>query len=102
MPVVQFAPFNSQVQPEFWHELTRRKVDELRLSQDALAITASYTIARAVRDRESGNDVALPASFSLGGDAFDQEVKYEVVRKLSNSISDDILVTTDLHHMLFS
>lgn len=75
MPVVQFSPFTSLVQPEFWHELTRRKVDEFKLSQDAVQITASYTIGRTVRDRESGNDIALPANLSLGGDAFDAQVK---------------------------
>ncbi|KAH7105987.1 E1-like protein-activating [Auriculariales sp. MPI-PUGE-AT-0066] len=74
MPM-QFAPFTSLVQPEFWHELTRRKVDELRLSQDALQISASYTIARSVRDRESGTDIALPANLALGGDAFDADAK---------------------------
>ncbi|EJD47541.1 hypothetical protein AURDEDRAFT_183978 [Auricularia subglabra TFB-10046 SS5] len=70
MPVVQFQTFTSLVQPEFWHELTRRKVDELRLSQDALPIHAGYALARTAHDRESGADIALPANFVLGADAF--------------------------------
>jgi ubiquitin-like modifier-activating enzyme ATG7 len=70
MPVVQFAPFASLVQPAFWHELTRLKIDVLRLSQDSLPLTATYSVGRAVRDRETGQDVALGCNLSLGADAF--------------------------------
>ncbi|KAF8548892.1 E1-like protein-activating [Imleria badia] len=71
MPVVQFTPLASLVQPAFWHELTRIKIDVLRLSDTSLPLAASYSVGRAIRDRETGTDVALPCSLSLGADAFD-------------------------------
>ena len=71
MPVVQFAPFASLVQPAFWHELTRQKIDVLRLSDDELSLTASYSVGRTIRDRETGQDLPLGCNLSLGADAFD-------------------------------
>ena len=76
MPVVQFAPFASLVQPAFWHELTRLKIDVLRLSQDSLPLTGAYSLGRSVRDRETGQDVALGCNLSLGADAFDDAPTY--------------------------
>jgi len=69
-PLVQFTPFASIVQPAFWHELTRLKIDVLKLSQDSVPITASYSIGRAVLDRETGNEVPLGCNLVVGGDAF--------------------------------
>ncbi|TBU55968.1 E1-like protein-activating [Dichomitus squalens] len=70
MPIVQFAPFQSLVQPAFWHALTDLKIDVLRLSEDALPVTATYTTGRAVKDRETGNDIALGCNLTISGDAF--------------------------------
>ncbi|KAG9311965.1 hypothetical protein JVU11DRAFT_7235 [Chiua virens] len=70
MPVVQFAPFASLVQPAFWHELTRLKIDVLRLSDESLTVNASYSVGRSIRDRETGKDVPLGCNLSLGSDAF--------------------------------
>ena len=79
MPVVQFAPFASIVQPAFWHELTRLKIDVLRLSQDSLTLTGAYSVGRSVRDRETGQDVALGCNLSLGADAFDEASTYVLI-----------------------
>ncbi|KAN0074509.1 hypothetical protein V8E55_011921 [Tylopilus felleus] len=73
MPVVQFAPFASVVQPAFWHELTRLKIDVLRLSDESISLTGSYSVGRSIRDRETGQDVALGCNLSLGADAFDKD-----------------------------
>lgn len=70
MPVVQFAPFASLVQPGFWHELTRMKIDVLRLSEDAVAVNGSYSVGRSIRDRETGQDIALGCNFTVGEDAY--------------------------------
>ena len=70
MPIVQFAPFQSLVQPAFWHALTDLKIDVLRLSDRPLPLTATYTTGRAVKDRETGNDIALGCNLTVGGDAF--------------------------------
>ena len=70
MTIVQFAPFQSLVQPAFWHALTELKIDVLRLSDDAQPVTATYTAGRAVKDRETGQDIALGCNLTVGGDAF--------------------------------
>ncbi|RPD60458.1 E1-like protein-activating [Lentinus tigrinus ALCF2SS1-6] len=59
MTIVQFAPFQSLVQPAFWHALTELKIDVLRLSDEAQPVTATYTSGRAVKDRETGQEIAL-------------------------------------------
>ncbi|KAI0671985.1 E1-like protein-activating [Trametes maxima] len=70
MPIVQFAPFQSLVQPAFWHALTNLKIDVLRLSDDALPVSATYTTGRSVKDRETGKDIPLGCNLSVGDDAF--------------------------------
>ena len=70
MPIVQFAPFQSLVEPAFWHALTDLKIDVLRLSDDAVPLTATYTTGRSITDRETGKDIALASTLSVGGDAF--------------------------------
>ncbi|KAG1794210.1 uncharacterized protein HD556DRAFT_1371621 [Suillus plorans] len=70
MPVVQFAPFASLVQPGFWHELTRMKIDVLRLSEDAITVNGSYSVGRSIRDRETGQDIALGCNLTVGEDAY--------------------------------
>ena len=76
MPIVQFATFSSRVEPAFWHELTNLKIDVLRLSDEALPITASYTAGRTVIDRESGQQVPLACNLAVGADAFSQSTTY--------------------------
>ncbi|KAI0820396.1 hypothetical protein BC628DRAFT_1397266 [Trametes gibbosa] len=70
MPIVQFAPFQSLVQPGFWHALTNLKIDVLRLSDEAVPVHATYSTGRAVKDRETGKDIALGCNLSVGDDAF--------------------------------
>jgi ubiquitin-like modifier-activating enzyme ATG7 len=76
MPVVQFAPFASLVQPGFWHELTRMKIDVLRLSEDAITVNGSYTVGRSIRDRETGQDIALGCNLTVGEDAYQKAPQY--------------------------
>lgn len=71
--IVQFTPFSSIVQPAFWHELTRIKIDVLRLSEEAMPLTATYALGRTVKDRETGRDVDLGCHITVGGDAFQQD-----------------------------
>ncbi|KAJ6595840.1 hypothetical protein DFH09DRAFT_1135756 [Mycena vulgaris] len=72
MPILQFAPFASLVQPAFWHELTTLKIDVLRLSDEALPITGSYSVGRSVKDRETGNEIVLGCNLSVGPESFDK------------------------------
>lgn len=76
MPIVQFAPFQSLVQPAFWHALTNLKIDVLRLSDDAVPVHATYATGRAVKDRETGKEIALGCNLSVGDDAFAATPQY--------------------------
>ena len=69
MTIVQFAPFQSLVQPAFWHALTELKIDVLRLSDDAQPVAATYTAGCAVKNHETGQDIALGCNLSVSGDA---------------------------------
>jgi ubiquitin-like modifier-activating enzyme ATG7 len=73
MTIVQFAPFTSLVQPAFWHDLSRFKIDVLRLSQSAVPITATYGAGRNIADRETSTEVALPCNLTVAGDAFGEK-----------------------------
>lgn len=75
MPLLQFAPHTSLVQPAFWHELTRLKIDVLKLSQDSVPVVGSYSPGRSVTDRETGKDIALGGNLSISGEGFDRNVK---------------------------
>lgn len=75
MPIVQFAPFSSLVQPSFWHELTSIKIDVLRLSDEQLPVTATYTAGRSIKDRETGADVALGCHLTIGGEGFQKDTQ---------------------------
>ena len=85
MPIVQFAPFQSLVEPAFWHALTDLKIDVLRLSDDAVPLTATYTTGRSITDRETGKDIALASTLSVGGDAF-SKTPQSVFLVLSNAL----------------
>jgi ubiquitin-like modifier-activating enzyme ATG7 len=76
MPIVQFQPFSSLVEPSFWHVLTDLKINVFRLSDEALPITASYTTGRSIKDRETGQEVDLGCNLSLGGDAFQEDAMW--------------------------
>ena len=70
MPIVQFTPLSSLVQPAFWHALTGLKIDVLRLSDHAVPVTASYAPGRSIVDRETGQEIALGCNIAVGSDAF--------------------------------
>ena len=76
MTIVQFAPFSSHVDPNFWHALTNLKVDILRLEDHAVPVSASYTAGRFIVDRETGNEISLGCNISVGGEAFSENPQY--------------------------
>jgi len=75
MPLVQFAPLSSLVQPALWHKLTDLKIDVLKLSDAAVPLTGSYTIGRTIKDRETGQDIALPCNLTVGAESFESDFK---------------------------
>jgi ubiquitin-like modifier-activating enzyme ATG7 len=85
--VVQFTPLASVVSPAFWHALTSLKIDVLRLSDAPVPVNASYGVGRTVHDRETGKDVALGCTISVGESAFDQVNKGNVAVTSSGVIS---------------
>ncbi|KAF8885690.1 hypothetical protein CPB84DRAFT_1850295 [Gymnopilus junonius] len=75
MPIVQFAPFSSLVQPSLWHRLSDLKIDVLKLSDHAVPISGSYSIGRSVKDRETGQEITLPCNLTVGAESFEENHK---------------------------
>ncbi|KAL4252716.1 Ubiquitin-like modifier-activating enzyme ATG7 [Abortiporus biennis] len=73
MPIVQFTPFSSLVEPTFWHSLTNLKIDVLKLEDHALPVNATYSTGKSIVDRESGQEIGLGCTISLGADSFKSE-----------------------------
>jgi ubiquitin-like modifier-activating enzyme ATG7 len=73
MTVIQFTPLSSLVQPAFWHDLVRFKIDVLKLSSESQPVSASYSAGKSIVDRETGQDVALGCQIALGGDGLSQQ-----------------------------
>ena len=76
MPIVQFAPFSSLIQPSLWHKLTDLKIDVLQLSDAAVPVSGSYSIGRTVKDRETGQEIALSCNLTVGAESFDESYKW--------------------------
>ena len=70
MPVLQFTPFASLVEPAFWHALTQLKIDILRLSSDPVPISASYAAPKSLWDRSTQQEISIGGDLSLAHDAF--------------------------------
>ena len=75
MPVVQFAQFSSIVQPTLWHELSRLKLEVLRLSDETVPLTAAYSTGRTIKDRNTGQEVALGCNILVGGEGFSESYR---------------------------
>ncbi|KAF8804022.1 E1-like protein-activating [Phlegmacium glaucopus] len=75
MPIVQFTPFSSLIQPSLWHKLTDLKIDVLQLSDAAVPVSGSYSIGRTVKDRETGQEIALGCNLTVGAESFDESYK---------------------------
>ncbi len=75
MPILQFTPFSSLVQPSLWHKLSDLKIDVLKLSDAAVPLKGSYTIGKTVTDRETGQDIALSCNLTVGGEGFEDDFK---------------------------
>ena len=76
MPIIQFAPLSSLIQPSLWHKLTDLKIDVLQLSDAAVPISGSYSIGRTVKDRETGQEIALGCNLTVGAESFDESYKW--------------------------
>lgn len=73
MTAVQFTQFQSQVSPQLWHQLTKLKIDVLRLSADSIPVSATYAPGRVVTDRESGKEIGLGCTLNVGGEGLSKQ-----------------------------
>jgi len=62
------------------------KIDVLRLSDEALTVFGSYSVGRSIRDRETGQDIALGCNLTIGEDAYQKEPQYGVIGYALNLI----------------
>ena len=76
MTIIQFTPFSSLVEPNFWHALTNLKIDVLRLSDESVPITGYYSPGRSIVDRETGNEIPLGCNINIPGDALTNDIQY--------------------------
>jgi len=75
MVLAQFVALSSVVQPGFWHALSDLKINDYRLSDDPVHISASYSVGRALTDRESGSVVDLGATLAVGDHALESDIR---------------------------
>ncbi|KAJ3480138.1 hypothetical protein NLI96_g8565 [Meripilus lineatus] len=75
MTIIQFTPFSSLVEPNFWHALTNLKIDVLRLSDESVPITGYYSPGRSIVDRETGNEIPLGCNINIPGDALTNDIQ---------------------------
>ncbi|CAG7846613.1 Ubiquitin-like modifier-activating enzyme ATG7 AltName: Full=ATG12-activating enzyme E1 ATG7; AltName: Full=Autophagy-related protein 7 [Serendipita indica DSM 11827] len=73
MATLQFTPFTSQVSPQLWHQLSKLKIDVLKLSKDSISLDATYGAGRTIVDRETGKDIALGCTLNASGDGFSKD-----------------------------
>lgn len=68
----QFAPFSSSISPSFWQALTTLKLQVLKLSDEPVPISGSYSKARTVKDRLTGEEIGLGCTLELDEHSFEQ------------------------------
>ena len=73
MATLQFTPLTSQVSPLLWHQLSKLKIDVLKLSTDSIGLDATYGAGRTIIDRETGKDIPLGCTLNASGDGFSKE-----------------------------
>lgn len=71
--LVQFTPLSSLTNPSFWNELTRLKLDVLKLSDAEVNIRGSYGVGRQVHDREGGKWIGIDSSLTVQEESFKEE-----------------------------
>lgn len=55
------------------------KIDVLRLSDEAIPVSGSYSIGRSIRDRETGQDIPLGCNLTVGEDAYQKIPQYGAI-----------------------
>lgn len=73
--LLQFTPFSSLTHPSFWHKLTQLKLDVLKLSDDEVTVSATYSVGRQIKDREKGGSVGVDGSLSVEESSFESDAK---------------------------
>lgn len=63
--IVQFAPLTTLISPDFWHLLSKLKLDRLRLDERPVPLAAAYSPAKRVRDRRTGQEVLVHSGLTL-------------------------------------
>lgn len=67
--IVQFTPFSSAISPSFWTTLAALKIDRLQLSDEAVEVQGHYGVGKRVKDRSTGEEIALASGISCDGES---------------------------------
>lgn len=107
-PILQFSPFSSVLDPGFWYQLTKRKLDVYKLDDQPVKIGGWYTngeapglvpLANVDYTAFDDNYQVPPKSFLISGilyntntiEEFKQKDKTDLIEKTGKKIWDDIV-----------
>ncbi|RKP25930.1 ubiquitin-like modifier-activating enzyme atg7-like protein [Syncephalis pseudoplumigaleata] len=86
--LLQFEPFKSAVDPTFWHQLGKRKLDVYQLDQSERRIRGHYaTATRATKSVERA--IAAPAQLTVDGEAFEEAASSAARHGRPNTVAVD-------------
>jgi hypothetical protein len=77
------------VSPQLWHQLSRLKIDVLKLSEDSLPLLATYSAGRTIVDRETSKEIGLGCTLNASGDGFLQDRFACVLIRRGHSLTDE-------------
>lgn len=69
---LQFTAWTSSINPSFWDQLTKLKLQVLKLSDAPIPVWASYSKGRTVLDRTSGLQVGMQPTLDFGSEGLDR------------------------------
>lgn len=68
--MLKFTPLSSAVDASFWQSLATKKLDILKLSQEALVIQGQYSFPTTATDQQ-GQTVLMPSHFFIPSHGLD-------------------------------
>lgn len=73
--LIQFESFQSNISTSFWNELTKLKLNVIKLSTEPIIINGSYEKGKIVKDKSStrgNNEIGLGCLLELNSNSFKQ------------------------------
>ncbi len=94
----KFVPFQSTVESSFWMKLGELKLDRLRLNEEAVPLTASYSIVTAIRSRAATDSTQQNYSIANGRMRLDQDSFIEGISASSGKSAGTTSTSSDIRN----